>query len=113
MPAAAVEKVFKHLHAAHDALARTVGRRQPSPTGLDPAVGDLPESGKRLQAAILGSDTLAACAPAAYQANSAQHPLRGSAPTHKGAAGCIARVPPSDTGPATGGTGEASSRPPG
>ena len=33
MPAAAVDKVFKHLHATHDALARVVGRRQPSPAG--------------------------------------------------------------------------------
>ena len=37
MPAAAVDKVFEHLHAAHDALAHTVGRRQPSPVGSDPA----------------------------------------------------------------------------
>ena len=42
MPAAAVDKVFEHLHAAHDALARVVGRRQPSPTGTDPAEGDPP-----------------------------------------------------------------------
>ena len=33
MPAAAVDKVFEHLHAAHDALARVVGRRQQSPAG--------------------------------------------------------------------------------
>ena len=39
MPAAAVDKVFEHLHAAHDALARVVGRRQPSPAGTDPAGG--------------------------------------------------------------------------
>ena len=45
MPAAAVDTVFEHLHAAHDALAHVVGRQQPSP--------DLPESGKRLQAAFL------------------------------------------------------------
>ena len=51
--AAAVDKVFEHLHAAHDALARTVGRRQPSLTGSDPAGGDLPESGKGLLVAIL------------------------------------------------------------
>ena len=37
MPAAAVDKVLEHLHAAHDALARVVGRRQPSPAGTDPA----------------------------------------------------------------------------
>ena len=66
MPTAAVDKVFEHLHAAHDALARVVGRRQPSPAGTDPAGGDPPESGTRLQAAILCYDTLAACAPAAY-----------------------------------------------
>ena len=76
MPAAAVDKVFEHLHAAHDALARTVGRRQPSPRGLDPAGGDPPESGKRLQAAILRYDTLAACAPPAYKAKAAQHSIR-------------------------------------
>ena len=35
--------------------------------------GDPPESRKRLQAAILCYDTLAGCAPAAYQANAAQH----------------------------------------
>ena len=29
MPPAAVDMVFEHLHAAHDALARTVGRRRP------------------------------------------------------------------------------------
>ena len=67
MPAAAVGKVFEHLHAGHDALARTVGRRQPSPAGSDLAGGDPPESGKWLQAAILRYDALAACAPAAYQ----------------------------------------------
>ena len=31
MPTGAVDKLFEHLHAAHDALARVVGRRQPSP----------------------------------------------------------------------------------
>ena len=73
MPAAAVDKVFEHLHAAHDTLARVVGRRQPSPAGTDPAEGDPPESGKRLQAAVLRSDTLAVCVPAAYQADAARH----------------------------------------
>ena len=53
MPAAAVDRVFKHLHEAHDALAHVVGRRRPSQTGSDPAGGDPPESRKRLQAAIL------------------------------------------------------------
>ena len=79
MPAAAVDKVFEHLHAAHDALARVVGRRQPSPAGTDPAKGDPPESGKRLQAAVLRYDTLAACAPAAYQADAALHSIRSKA----------------------------------
>ena len=79
MPAAAVDKVFEHLHAAHDALARVVGRRQPSPAGTDPAEGDPPESGKRLQAAVLRYDTLAACAPAAYQADAARHGIRSEA----------------------------------
>ena len=63
----------EHLRAAHDALARLVGRRQPSPAGTDPVGGNPPESGKRLQAAILRYDTLAACAPAAYQADAARH----------------------------------------
>ena len=40
MPGAAVDKVFEHLQAAHDALARVVGRRQPYPAGTDPAGGD-------------------------------------------------------------------------
>ena len=72
MPAAAVYKVFEHLHAAHDALGRVLGRRQPSPAGTDPAGGGGgPESGKRLQAVILCYDTLAACAPVAYQADAA------------------------------------------
>ena len=79
MSAAAVDKVFEHLHAAHDALARTVGRRQPSPTGSDPAGEDPPKSGKGLQAAILRYDTLAACTPAAYQANSARHGIHSEA----------------------------------
>ena len=79
MPAAAVDKVFEHLHATHDALARVVRRRQPSPAGTDPAEGDPPESGKRLQAAVLRYDTLAACAPAAYQADAAQHGIRSEA----------------------------------
>ena len=79
MPAAAVDKVFEHLHAAHDALARLVGRRQPSPAGTAPAEGDPPESGKRLQVAVLRYDTLAACAPAAYQADAARHSIRSEA----------------------------------
>ena len=76
MPAAAVDKVFEHLHATHDALARVVGRRQPSPTGTDPAGGGGAESGKQLQAAVLRYDTLAACAPAAYHADAARHGIR-------------------------------------
>ena len=36
MPVAAVDTVFEHLHAAHDALARVVGRRQPSLAGGGP-----------------------------------------------------------------------------
>ena len=79
MPAAAVDKVFEHLHAAHDALARVVGRRQPSPVGTDPAGGDPRESRKQLQAAILRYDTLAACAPAAYQADAARHGIPSKA----------------------------------
>ena len=79
MPAAPVDKVFDHLHAAHDALARVVGRRRPSPAGTDPAAGDPPESGKWLQAAIFRYDTLAVCAPAAYQADTARHGIRSEA----------------------------------
>ena len=59
MPTAAVDKVFENLHAAHDALAHVVGRRQPSLAGTDPAEGDPPKSGKQLQAAVLRFDTLA------------------------------------------------------
>ena len=79
MPAATVDKVFEHLHAAHDALPRVVGRRGPSPAGTDPAGGDPPESGKRLQAAVLRYDTLAACALVAYQAGAARHGIRSEA----------------------------------
>ena len=79
MPAAAVDKVFEHLHAAHDALARVVGRRQPSLAGTDPGGGDPPESGTRLQAAVLCYDNPAACAPAAYQADAARHGIRSEA----------------------------------
>ena len=79
MPADAVVKVFEHLHAAHDAIARVVGRWQPSPAGTDPAEGDPRESGERLQAAVLRYDTLAACAPAAYQADAARQGIRSEA----------------------------------
>ena len=79
MPAAAVDKVFEHLHAAHHALARLVGRRQPSLAGTDPAGGDPQESGTRLQAAVLRYDTLAACAPAVYKADAARHGIRSEA----------------------------------
>ena len=79
MPAAAVDKVFVHLHATHDALARVVGCRQPSLAGTDPAKGDPPESGKRLQAAVLCYATLGACAPAAYTADAARHGIGSEA----------------------------------
>ena len=79
MPTAAVDKVFEHLHAAHDALARVVGRRQPSPAETDLAGGDPPESGKQLQAVVLRYDTLAACAPAACQAYAARQGIRSEA----------------------------------
>ena len=108
MPAAAVDKVFEHLQEAHDALARVVGRRQPSPAGIDPAEGDPPESGKRLQAAVFRYDTLAACAPAAYQADAARHGIQSEAALQLAEE---LRVPPDHTGATTGGAGEASSRP--
>ena len=38
--------------------------------------GDPPESGKRLQAAILRYDNPAACAPVAYQADAARHGIQ-------------------------------------
>ena len=79
MPAAAVDKVFEHLHAAYDALGRVVGRRQPCPAGTGPAEGNPPESGKRLQAVVLRYDTVAACAPAAHQADAARHGIRSEA----------------------------------
>ena len=44
-PAAAVDKVFEHLHTAHDALARVVGHRQTSPAGSNPMGGDAPKVG--------------------------------------------------------------------
>ena len=64
---------------AHDALARVVGRRQLSPAGTNSAEGDPLESRKRLQVAGLRYDTLAACAPAAYQADAARHGIRSEA----------------------------------
>ena len=79
MPAPAMDKVFEHLQAAHDALACVVGRRQPSPAWMDPAEGDPLESRERLQAAVLCYDTLAVCAPAAYQADAARHGIRSVA----------------------------------
>ena len=79
MPAGAVDKVFEHLDAAHDALAHVVGRRQRSPAGTDLVGGDPPESGKRLQAAILRYDTVAACVPAAYQADAARNGIKSEA----------------------------------
>ena len=79
MPVAAVDKMFEHLHAAHDALARVVGRWQPSPAGTHPAEEDPPESGKRLHTAVLRYDTPAACAPAAYQSDAARPGIRSEA----------------------------------
>ena len=79
MPGAAVDKVFEHLHAAHDAHCACGGTPAAVPSGDRPGGGDPPESGKRLQAAILRYDTLAACAPAAYQADAARHGIRSEA----------------------------------
>ena len=79
IPTAAMDKVFEHLHTAHNALEGTVGRLQASPAGSDPPGGKLPESGKRVQAAILRYDALAAFAPAAYQANAARHAIHSEA----------------------------------
>ena len=55
MPAAVVDKVLEHLHTTHDALARVVGRRQPSPAGTDPAEGDTrrAESGSRRRSSAM------------------------------------------------------------
>ena len=113
MPVAAVDKVFQNFHAAHDALARVVGRRQPSLAGTDPAGGDPPESGKRLQAAILCYDTLAACAPATYQADAAQHGIWSEASLRlaEELRGASSGFRPAMHGPTTGGAKEASSRP--
>ena len=113
MPAAAVDKVFKHLHAAHDALARVVGRRQPSPAGTDPAGGDPPEGRKTAP----GSDpplrhrgsVRAGGIPSGRR--TAWHLVRGGALAHRRAVRCVAWVPPGHAGPASGGAGEASSRP--
>ena len=79
MPAAAVDKMFEHLQAAHDALARVVGRWQPSLAASDPMGRDPPKSGKQLQAAIPRYNPLAACAPAAYHANAARHGVHSEA----------------------------------
>ena len=79
MSATAVDNVFEHLQAVHDALAHTVGRRQPYLAGSDPAGGDTPESGKWLQAAIFPYNALAACTPAAYQANAVRHGIHSQA----------------------------------
>ena len=68
-----MDKLLEQLHAAHDALARVFGRRPQSRTESDLAGGDPPESAKQLQVAILRYDALAACAPAAYQANATRH----------------------------------------
>ena len=73
------DKVFEHLDAAHDAVARVPGRRQPSQAGSDPTGRDPPERWKQLQAAILRYDTLAACAPAAYQAKAVRHCVHSEA----------------------------------
>ena len=76
-----MDKVFQHLHAAHESLARAVGRRHPSLAGLDPPDPgkDPPESGVLLQAAILRYDILAACTPTAYQTNAAMHGIHSEA----------------------------------
>ena len=79
MSAAAVDKVLGHLLAAHDALARVVGAPTAVPGGVGPDGRGPPESEKRLQAAILRYDALAACAPAAYQANAARHGVNSEA----------------------------------
>ena len=71
MQAAAVEKLFDHLHMAHKSLARVVGLQHPSHIGLDPPEKDPPESRKRLQTAVLRYEALAVCASAAYQTNAA------------------------------------------
>ena len=79
MPAASVDKVLEHLHTVPDALTRTVEHRQPSPAGSNQAGGDPPESGERLQAAILQYNALAAGAAVAYQANAAWHGVHSEA----------------------------------
>ena len=56
-----------------------MGRQQPSAAGSDAAGGEPLESGKRLRAAILRYDALAACAPAAYQADAARHGIHSEA----------------------------------
>ena len=112
MPAPAVDKVFEHLHAAHDALARVVGRRQLSPAATDLAGGDPPESGKRLggDPPLRHPGTVRAGGVPGGR-GTAWHLVRGGAPARGGPARCVARVPPGHAGPATGGAGEASSCP--
>ena len=55
------------------------GRRPLSLAGSDLVGLDPPESGERLQAAILRYDALAACPLAAYQANTAWHGIHSEA----------------------------------
>ena len=74
MPPAAVGNVLEDLQSAHDALARVVGRQEPSAAGSDLIGRDPPECGKQLQAALLRYNGLAARAPGAYLANAARPP---------------------------------------
>ena len=108
MPTAAVDKVFEHLHAAHDALVRVVGHRQPSPAGGDP-----PESVKKPPGCNppLRDPGSVHTGGVPGERGTAWRPVRGSVPVHGGTARCIARIPPGQAGPTTGGAREASSRP--
>ena len=112
MPAAALDKVFEHLHTAHESLARVVGRRHPCLASGDRSEKDPLKSGKQLQAAILRYDAVATNAPAAYKADAAQYGICSEAAVRlaEGAAGRVAGVLPYHAGPAARGAGAASKR---
>ena len=73
MPAAAVDKVFEHLHATHDALARVVGQRGRT---WRRGTSRRAESGSRQRSSAM---TPWQRAPAAYQADAARHGIRSEA----------------------------------
>ena len=108
MPAAAVDKVFEHLHAvrhggAPTALPGGVGRGR---KGTPSRAGN--GSGRRFSGMTPYGSVRTSGLPGEH--GPASHPLRGGASAYGGAAGCIARVLPGHARQAAGGAREASSR---